>query len=231
MKWQPREEKKGDSSRKLVFLEGAPQLKRQQSVGKTLEDQLRNVWKSATTVIYKDLPRLAKRITIHSFPSGVEVALQGNEPKDEKGSKEKEKEPKEGQSNVLSWRTISNVIETVAFRLEDEETQSKILKGLAEIAQVHGSSFDVELALEEAFKKYIGIDSKTGRIFRATNQSILFPAIMHLRQKVYGEEVGLTKDVRRPDGWVIKIQLGDANFVTHTRWEQSIAKEGSPEFF
>jgi len=194
---------------------------------------LRNVWKEAATVIYKDLPRLAKRITIHSFPSGVEVALEGHEPKDEKNKDKKEKENKETTpgNKVLSWRTISNVIETVAFRLEDEETQAKIIKGLGETAEAHGPSFDIELALEEAFKKYIGLDSKTGRIFRATNQSILLPAILYLRQRVYGEEVGLTKDVRRPDGWVIKIQLGDANFVTHTRWEQSIAEPGSPEFF
>jgi len=209
----------------------APKLERQQSVGKTLEDQLRKVWKQASHVIYKDLPRLAKRITIHSFPSGVEVALEGQtETKDIK-EKEKEKEVPGDTKSKLAWKTIQNVIETVANRLEDDATQARISKGLDDMVSELGPTFDIELTLEEAFKKYIGIDSKTGRIFRATNQSILFPAILHLRQQVYGEEVGMTKDVRRPDGWVIKIQLGDANFVTHTRWEQSIAEPGSPEFF
>jgi len=208
-----------------------PKLERQQSVGKTLEDQLRKVWKQAAHVIYKDLPRLAKRITIHAFPSGVEVALEGQTESKDSKDKDTPVEGKEKEKSRIQWKTIANVIETVANRLEDDATQAKISKGLDDIVSELGSSFDIELTLEEAFKKFIGLDSKTGRIFRATNQSILFPAILHLRQQVYGEEVGMTKDVRRPDGWVIKIQLGDANFVTHTRWEQSIAEPGSPEFF
>ncbi len=42
----------------------------------------------------------------------------------------------------------------------------------------------------------------------------------------------MMKDVRRADGWVVALQVGaDVNTVTHTRWDQSLAPEGSPDHF
>jgi len=202
-----------------------PLLVREKSVGKTLEDELRSVWKGAREIVYKDLPRLAKRMTIHSFPSGVEVELEGQQKED------KDKDASLVGTSKTLWRSISNIIQTVAYRLEDEEQQAKIARGLEEMGKGLAPTTDVELVLGEAFRKVIGNDSKTARVFKATHQSILFPAILYLRQQVYGEALGSMKDVRRPDGWVIRIQLGDANFVTHTRWEQAIAPPGSPEHF
>ena len=41
----------------------------------------------------------------------------------------------------------------------------------------------------------------------------------------------MTKDVRRPDGWTVKIQLGLASIITHTRWEQALDPADSPMHF
>jgi len=142
----------------------------------------------------------------------------------------KQDEEKDRRMKTL-WASISNIVKTVAFTLEDDKKAGEIAATMDSIRSTITASSDLETVLEKVFRNTIGLQSKTSRVFKATHQSILFPAIFYLRSKVYGEEVGTMKDVRRADGWTIQIQLGSANSVTHTRWEQSLAAPGSPDHF
>ena len=68
-------------------------------------------------------------------------------------------------------------------------------------------------------------------VFRACHQSILFPAVFHLKTRLYAS-VGQMKDVRRHDGWTVEIYVGDGRvWITHTRTEQSLEAEDDPAHF
>jgi hypothetical protein len=44
-------------------------------------------------------------------------------------------------------------------------------------------------------------------------------------------QIGQMKDVRRSDGWTVLVHCGEAIYVTHTRWEQSLHPLESAEHF
>ena len=68
-------------------------------------------------------------------------------------------------------------------------------------------------------------------VFRACHQSILFPAVYHLKTNLYAS-VGQMKDVRRHDGWTVEIYVGDGRvWITHLRTEQSLEPEQDPAHF
>eukprot|EP00808_Paulinella_micropora_P028721 g71844.t1 len=210
-----------------------PHLERQQSqVGKELEADLRTVWKNAESVVFKDLPRLAARMTVESFPSGIVVNLEL--PRTPHSAAEPPSPSFDAkESGTDAWSKVGRTVLLVASQLEDQAAQVRIQTGLRSIAKMISASqgADLEESTRAFFDRYVSRESKTWAIFQATHQSILFPAILYLRKRVFSEEVGMTKDVRRPEGWMIKIQLGDANSVTHTRWEQSLEPPDSPQHF
>lgn len=182
-------------------------------------------------MVCKDLPRLARRMTIFTFPLSVEIKLQSDPPEqtDEHGQPvgPVRKQSSNTQQGLI-WASVINVIKTVAYAIEEPERVQAIVEGLAATKRMA----DLEMTLERVFEEVIGWESKTARVFRATHQSIIFPPAAYLREHVFDERVGMMKDVRRPDGWVIGIHLGDqGHAIYHTRWEQSLHPQDDPQHF
>jgi hypothetical protein len=78
------------------------------------------------------------------------------------------------------------------------------------------------------------IDTAVFRVFQSVHQSILFPAVYLLRTRLFSHsaDVGLLRDVRRPDGWTVELLLGKGVItVTHHRCEQNLAPENDASHF
>jgi hypothetical protein len=135
---------------------------------------------------------------------------------------------------ITSWQAITNVVLCVAEQLEESIIVDMAKKQFADYANKieNSNGADLEGALSDIFSNAIGLKSSTFSVFRAIHQSILFPAIFHLKTKLYNQ-VGAMKDVRGEDGWRVIIYIAPQGniSVTHTRWEQSLHEDNSPDKF
>jgi len=188
--------------------------------GTTLLSQLKSTWHEAKAVVHKDLPRLAKRMVIEDEHKNgvVEYGLLANEKKGE----------------ITTWNSVCNVVNAIASRLETKQKYDTVKQGLEELSKniesKGNSQSDLEACVETLHSKSLGYDSKTAKIFKICHQAVLFPAIFYLQSKLFSQ-IGHMKDVRREDGWTIRIYLGDAIYVTHTRWEQNLSPAEADDHF
>jgi hypothetical protein len=135
--------------------------------------------------------------------------------------------------DISSWDALTNVVTTVVRHCESAEILEKTNKAFKEFGELveKNNGADLETYLQEILTNSVGLSSKSFAVFRAIHQSILFPAIFHLKTQLYSK-VGAMKDVRREDGWLVVVYLGSGNIsVTHTRWEQSLEDSNSPNKF
>jgi len=139
-------------------------------------------------------------------------------------------ESENGGSYSETWSSVTNVLMAVVRHFESKEDQEKLKAGLDCLGKTIDEHVDFEVLVEKLFKNYIDYQSKTAKVFKICHQAALFPAVYYLQTRLFAA-IGHMKDVRRQDGWNIRIYLGDAIYVTHTRWEQNLAAADSPEHF
>mmetsp|Transcript_34986 Transcript_34986/g.64791 ORF Transcript_34986/g.64791 Transcript_34986/m.64791 type:complete len:540 (-) Transcript_34986:383-2002(-) len=171
-------------------------------------EQFCSTWQSARNVVYKDLPRLVRRIKVHT-PKGV--LFEGSD-----------------ESRGL-WESICSVITVVATTMETKETLTKLTRALK--AQDVKDNAEIFPSLKSVFEDTLGLNSKTMKVFKTVHQSILVPAMVKLADTVFKPLQQNFKDVKRPEGWQVQIHLGEAVYVIHTRIEQSLHSREDPQHF
>jgi len=171
-------------------------------------EQFERTWRNAQTVVYKDLPRLVRRIFVRT-PTGEIFQCE-----DKKGS---------------VWDNVRQLVTVVAKELETKEKCEELEKALNDQNVSHAS--EIMPSLKNVFEKTLGLKSRTFSIFRTTHQSILVPAMVKLAETVFQPLGQNFKDVNRPDGWKIQIHIGEAIYVIHSRIEQSLHSPTDPLHF
>jgi hypothetical protein len=193
------------------------------AVSAQLERELAAAWSEARQVVFKDLPRLARRIA-------VDVVLLLDEVGERRSTVSVVRPPEdEGKAEDGRWQCVANVVAHVAAHF-GEARGGRLRQVLDEAGASLTAATDLEALTQRVLTEHLGLDSRTFAVFRAVHQSILVPAIMHLTTHVF-RDLGPLKDVRRPDGWTVAIRLGDAVSVTHRRWEQNLTPPDSAEHF
>lgn len=113
---------------------------------------------------------------------------------------------------------IQQVIVKVAQHMEDKAKLKQIQEGLEEMVRANYTG-DMELSMSSLFAESIGQDSKTARVFKMINQSVIFIPIIILKTEITKSHV-MTKDDTSPDGWKIRIVIEpDTVTITHSRRE------------
>ena len=112
----------------------------------SLHSELKKVWSGSGKVLYRDLPRLAKRITIQTN-NGVVL---------NRGVLQDVSESAEGKApasdtNLSTWVAVSNVVLTVASHFEIPE-QLAVLKAHAEELSAQASD-DLPALTEDLLSK------------------------------------------------------------------------------
>jgi len=214
------------------------------------EKELSEAWSSAKQVVFKDLPRLAKRMTVWSKANGLMVdcgkkieltSKSNNKNNNTKSSNDNAVDIKNNNNNGINddnsdddlsvWNSICDVIMAVASVLEKPEAVQVIQNSLTVLGREVALQSDLSVLVEELFVTKVGLQSRTFSVFRCAHQSILFPAVLHLQTNVYNNDVGMLKDVRRDEGWQVVFSFGDSITITHIRIEQSMGDPHSPKHF
>lgn len=126
------------------------------------------------------------------------------------------KAPEEMELSQLE--VIQQVIVKVAQHMEDKAKLKQIQEGLEEMVRANYTG-DMELSMSSLFAESIGQDSKTARVFKMINQSVIFIPIIILKTEITKSHV-MTKDDTSPDGWKIRIVIEpDTVTITHSRRE------------
>lgn len=142
---------------------------------------------------YKDLPRLIKRVIVKDKNSNV--TFDGSV-----------------QSVSESVGALSKVVELALVLLELLEDHSppergEIQRKLHSIVNSAGKS-DMQLTVGAMFE-IIGSSSKTAKVMKFINQSVILCAMAFLKSTL--TKTYLTKDVRSADGWKIQISFEHAD--------------------
>ena len=250
-------------------------------VGDALLVETRRAWRLANKVVSKDVPRLAKRMSViddkrvcvlwgrtvqeeevgratkprlsvsvslsQQEALAEEEAAASTQPQPQSQDDEKQsattdppspksrvkgKEVLESElPDITTWQAITNVVVAVAEHLESPDTVARTRDHFHRIALTLTPHTDLEAPLSDVLNGTLGLASPTFAVFRATHQSILFPAVYSLKTNLY-TQVGPMKDVRRHDGWQVEIYIGEGRvWITHVRREQSMEAEDSVVHF
>ncbi|CAM9367298.1 unnamed protein product [Scytosiphon promiscuus] len=152
----------------------------------------------------KDLPRLARRITIRT--------RRGVTPPDPSYTQHP-MGPEE------TWALIAHLTSTLVYELEPERA-AEIDRGLANIATRVTATTDLEMVVPELIR-LLGGDGKALRALKMVDQGVVLLGVHHMKGGV--TRGLLTKDVRSADGWQIGMDVFDQYVqVYHTRREQSV---------
>mmetsp|Transcript_29531 Transcript_29531/g.41034 ORF Transcript_29531/g.41034 Transcript_29531/m.41034 type:complete len:502 (+) Transcript_29531:64-1569(+) len=204
-------------------------------------EQFAATWTSAKTVVYKDLPRLVKRISVTSTGGGNEERKFEVEAKGSSAAAAATTSSTSSSSSLSSssssppstssgggvWDSVCKLIMFVAKELETQEKLEELKKALKD----HNVQDNAEIfpSLKDVFEKCLGLDSKTFAIFKTTHQSMLVPAMVKLAESVFKPLGQNFKDVNRPEGWKIQIHIGEAIYIVHKRIEQSLHSPDDPK--
>jgi hypothetical protein len=136
-----------------------------------LLQEIAEIWNNADAVVFKDLPRLARRISI----SGNYV--------DEKHYKKNRisvkivERPLQEATDESRWQVIEKVIQgVVGHFVTDVSKKSTLTAEMKQIGASVSAPSDLQGVLRKLFHDRIGIDSPSFGIFRAIHQSVLVPA-------------------------------------------------------
>ncbi|KYR02889.1 hypothetical protein DLAC_00365 [Tieghemostelium lacteum] len=218
-----------------------------------LEIQIDKIWKRKVDKlpVYKDLPRLAGRITIDSINKPLKKKTQAtvavvtetveSEKKrknskclslklsqyfDLKGQEEVDKleiQPDEN-NDTKTWKRVKTVLFQLSEIFESKETYQRVVKTFENYKQ----PTDYELHLGSLFKECFGDSdqmeqSKVVKILKLVHQNIIYVGCFEIKVKVPFLLTHMTKDMRGPNGWQISIFEGkDTVTVTHSRQEESL---------
>jgi hypothetical protein len=113
--------------------------------------------------------------------------------------------------DVDTWQAVCNVLLCCLEQLEPTEVAFAARSALAVATSSMHQGSDHQSVLESIFTEYIGLQSRTFKVWQSIHQSILFPAIAHLHKQLYSHpRIGNLKDCRRSDGWTVLIHIGAA---------------------
>lgn len=196
----------------------------------SLLSSFRSIWLKSESIIYRDFPRLAQRISIQTEREG-NIIIRGK------------KQGEEGNvSNSLE--SIINIIQCLAIQLESKEINEKIQLFINDIhanQQMKGEGqgeregeqenkghivpMDTDTCLRSLLS-FLSPSSPLLSILRCIHQSMLVPAMSHIRSDRFAA-AGILKDVRTEEGWLIDICLLKGNIsITHKRKEESLERVG-----
>jgi len=204
-----------------------------------MEERLRSIWSKQLDKlpVYKDLPRLAGRISIESTKpmsakrisrrvSTLRFSRDGMNEEEDKLEVVPDQQSTDPTTEKI-WRQIKKAILGVAVNVEDEERYLFISRGLQDFGTYAG---ELELEMKRLFENVLGDDSKTTRVFKVIHQNALFAGCLELKTKVPMQT--LTKDVRGPDGWKILISFSkDTICIDHVKREEALATAPETEKF
>eukprot|EP00903_Cladosiphon_okamuranus_P010337 g9780.t1 len=168
---------------------------------------VRRIWQrpAAEGSLCKDLPRLARRVTIRTR-------------RDEEASP-----PSLSHAHAMgpaeTWALISRLTSTLVRELEPERL-SEVQRGLAHVASRVTATTDLEMVIPELIN-LLGGDGKALRALKMVDQGVVLLGVHHMKGSV--TRGLLTKDVRSADGWQIGMDVFDQYVqVYHKRREQSV---------
>jgi len=200
-----------------------------------LDQSIINIWKESLEElpVYKDLPRLAGRITVESVKSINDLKLQELEhsPPSLRLSKDMEEfgkfkidkieEPTRIETtDEKVWNSVKSVVCKLADLFETP-VKAKSIKDAFNIAK---PSSDYQLTLPGLFESCMDIEnSNVIKILKLIHQNIIYIGTYELKTKVPFLMTYMTKDVRGAEGWRINVFSKDTVSVTHTKREESLA--------
>ncbi|KAL6072742.1 DUF3305 domain-containing protein [Balamuthia mandrillaris] len=139
-------------------------------------------------------------------------------------AQEEEQVGEEVTAKVENFNSLCRFISSVAKELESDEVQQRIkitLESLKEAAK----TADSQVLMKRIMDDGVGSETRSAKLFKAINQSILFAGAYLIKLRVTKEL--MTKDVRAKEGWRVHVLLApNAIVVTHVRREMSI---GGPQ--
>ncbi|CAM9217924.1 unnamed protein product [Phaeothamnion confervicola] len=203
------------------------------------EATLRQIWRSPGSLA-KDLPRLARRVTIRTR-EGVVFPLQrlsalgsaASEASSGSGALAVAANAAAGAATETTsaaasvsaaptpqatFQEIRVLVLTLVHSLEPERLDD-VSVGLESIAAAISDHTDLEMVVPEV-TALLGPDSRAQRVLNFINQNVVLLGVTTMKE---GPCRGmLTKDVRSADGWRVGIDLYEWVQVHHTRREQSV---------
>ncbi|KAF2071983.1 hypothetical protein CYY_006696 [Polysphondylium violaceum] len=211
-----------------------------------LETSIINVWneKIDELPVYKDLPRLAGRITIESAKSLNEIKLLEleNNPPSLRLSKDMQEIGKfkidkleeitpissNSSADEKVWHNVQSVVCKLADIFETPD-KAQIIKNAFNTSK---PSSDYQLTLPSLFESCMDVEnSKVVKILKLIHQNIIYIGTYELKTKVPFLMTYMTKDVRGAEGWRINVFSKDTVSVTHTKREESLATAPSDKQF
>eukprot|EP01118_Nematostelium_gracile_P016894 TRINITY_DN7084_c0_g1_i1.p1 TRINITY_DN7084_c0_g1~~TRINITY_DN7084_c0_g1_i1.p1 ORF type:complete len:291 (+),score=64.00 TRINITY_DN7084_c0_g1_i1:60-932(+) len=173
--------------------------------------------------VHLDLPRLARKMEIIYDDQIVLEAKEGGEDQYFMDPEERSKrvtEPKEAPLNPHEVNSVmKSIFMTLAQYLDEESVMKKIEENFGKYVTSKPNT-DVSRHLLDFLLEVMGDDNSTVGVLKASNQSILAPAVIRLKSTV-GSKFPY-KDIR--GGWRIVVTISSHEQrirITHRRWEQS----------
>lgn len=166
----------------------------EQFLGKMRESWQRHYEESA---FLKDLPRLAKRVVLHTRAG-------------------ESRGPVAAEASKVE--AVVQVVEMVSEELGVERDAVREIR-----QQLDSGYLDGELSEEHSVAHIFQSLEADGGIIKAlkfVNQGVVLYAMSVLREEVFRDV--MTKDVRTPEGWQIVLRIGDFIQIDHVRTEQSL---------
>jgi hypothetical protein len=175
---------------------------------KSCESKLREIWSRpvGTGTTFKDLPRLAKRVSLSVDGTAVTLPATATE------------------STVA---TLAELIRAIALRLEAAD-KAALVSAACDALSAQDQHETPELHVGKVFE-LLGATSATEAVFRSIHQGVILPAALWLKAHTRV----LSKDVTSDDGWTIAIAIESATkrvTVSHVRQEQSLSAEPADRF-
>lgn len=211
----------------------------------------RQSWLSADSIIYRDVPRLARRVGIETEERGK--ILEKGRLVTQRGEEDNEREaersispsptspspsaspssPSDSSSPIDPLEVMINLIQSLVQSLESADTIEKVhvlsneytaslsSSSSPSSSSTNASNLSVDTYLRSAVS-FLPPSSRTRSILNVLHQSILVPAMSVIRGERF-QRVGMLKDQRGENGWTILISLLKGNIsITHRRGEESI---------
>ncbi|KAJ1343825.1 hypothetical protein BSLG_001636 [Batrachochytrium salamandrivorans] len=127
----------------------------------------------------------------------------------------------QSDSSTLSGVTATQLLVDVAARLEHPSVVKALLEAIATNPDLAlGNSAAIKFLIESVLTQ----QSRTARLVRAINQSVVITGTWYLHQNLLAPAGVQVKDVRGAEGWRVLLDFhkDKAMYVTHVRREQSL---------
>jgi hypothetical protein len=173
--------------------------------------------------VHLDLPRLARKMDIIYDNQLILEAKEGGEDQYFMDNEERMKRTSEQKEAPLNPHEVNSVMREIFVTLAQHLDNEQVLQSIQDNFGTYITSkpnTDVSRHLLDFLLEVVGNNNSTIGVLKASNQSILAPAVIRLKSTV-GSKFPY-KDIR--GGWRIVISISsseDLITITHRRWEQS----------